>query len=298
MNPFRLVALTALATSPSFAIYAADATVAADPEPVEYVRVCDAYGAGYFFVPGTDTYLKLGGSVRFDVQAGDAIGRDVDKNMRGDSLDSRARAVVNFASASDTDVGTLKTYTELRFHWMGGWGGPNFASSGTESTGYYQVNAAFIELAGFRIGKDTSAFTTYLGYGGEVMQDWVVRYGPFDANLISYTYENGNGFSAIVSLEDDSGLGRGGLGNEGNGGGYVPNVVAGLGYDAGAFDFKVVGGYDEYKGAGAIKARMNGTIGDISGFLMAGWNTNADDGVNRYAIGLATMLFSLVCPPR
>ncbi|RWX06163.1 porin, partial [Rhizobium hidalgonense] len=26
---------------------AADAIVAAEPEPVEYVRVCDAYGTGY-----------------------------------------------------------------------------------------------------------------------------------------------------------------------------------------------------------------------------------------------------------
>lgn len=31
---------------------AADAIVAAEPEPVEYVRVCDAYGTGYFYIPG------------------------------------------------------------------------------------------------------------------------------------------------------------------------------------------------------------------------------------------------------
>jgi hypothetical protein len=31
--------------------------------PVEYVRVCDAYGAGFFYIPGTDTCLKVGGLV-------------------------------------------------------------------------------------------------------------------------------------------------------------------------------------------------------------------------------------------
>jgi hypothetical protein len=31
--------------------------------PIEYVRVCDAYGAGFFFIPGTDTCLRVGGSV-------------------------------------------------------------------------------------------------------------------------------------------------------------------------------------------------------------------------------------------
>ena len=36
---------------------AADAVVA-EPEAVEYVRVCDAYGAGFFYIPGTETCLK------------------------------------------------------------------------------------------------------------------------------------------------------------------------------------------------------------------------------------------------
>ena len=31
--------------------------------PVEYVRICDAYGSGFFFIPGTDTCLRVGGTV-------------------------------------------------------------------------------------------------------------------------------------------------------------------------------------------------------------------------------------------
>ena len=34
--------------------------------PVAYVKICDAYGAGYFYIPGTDTCLKVGGRVRFE----------------------------------------------------------------------------------------------------------------------------------------------------------------------------------------------------------------------------------------
>ena len=48
---------------------AADAVVVAEPEPVEYVRVCDAYGAGFFYIPGTETCLKIGGYVRYDAKA-------------------------------------------------------------------------------------------------------------------------------------------------------------------------------------------------------------------------------------
>ena len=44
---------------------AADAIIAAEPESVEYVRVCDAFGAGYFYIPGTETCLKLSGYMSF-----------------------------------------------------------------------------------------------------------------------------------------------------------------------------------------------------------------------------------------
>jgi hypothetical protein len=36
--------------------------------PVSYVKICDAYGAGFFFIPGTDTCVKLGGYVRVEYQ--------------------------------------------------------------------------------------------------------------------------------------------------------------------------------------------------------------------------------------
>ena len=50
---------------------AADAVVVAEPEPVEYVRICDAYGAGFFYIPGTETCLKVSGYVRADIRGGD-----------------------------------------------------------------------------------------------------------------------------------------------------------------------------------------------------------------------------------
>ncbi|RWP68253.1 porin, partial [Mesorhizobium sp.] len=50
---------------------AADAVVVAEPEPAEYVRICDVYGAGYFYIPGTETCLRIGGYVRYDIGVGD-----------------------------------------------------------------------------------------------------------------------------------------------------------------------------------------------------------------------------------
>src|SRR4051812_49894919 len=44
---------------------AADLPVKA--KAVEYVRICSLYGAGFFFIPGTDTCIKIGGYLRADV---------------------------------------------------------------------------------------------------------------------------------------------------------------------------------------------------------------------------------------
>ncbi len=39
--------------------------------PIEYVRICDAYGAGFFYVPGTETCLKVGGLAMTEVRSYD-----------------------------------------------------------------------------------------------------------------------------------------------------------------------------------------------------------------------------------
>ena len=32
--------------------------------PVQYVKICSLYGDGFYYIPGTDTCLKLGGYLR------------------------------------------------------------------------------------------------------------------------------------------------------------------------------------------------------------------------------------------
>src|SRR5882724_10118064 len=43
---------------------AADLPVKA--KAVEYVRICSLYGAEFFYIPGTDTCIKLGGYLRVE----------------------------------------------------------------------------------------------------------------------------------------------------------------------------------------------------------------------------------------
>ncbi|MGE3991485.1 porin, partial [Pseudorhodoplanes sp.] len=47
---------------------------AAGARSVEYVKICSLYGVGYYYIPGTDTCIKIGGYVRFEAYHNDAGG--------------------------------------------------------------------------------------------------------------------------------------------------------------------------------------------------------------------------------
>ncbi len=50
---------------------AADLPVKA--KAVEYVKVCSLYGAGFYYIPGTDTCIRIGGAMRIDTSINGAI---------------------------------------------------------------------------------------------------------------------------------------------------------------------------------------------------------------------------------
>ncbi len=61
-----------------------------------------------------------------------------------------------------------------------------------------------MDLGGLRIGKSESLFTTFTGYGGAVINDTTAGgYGPFDTNLIQYTFSSG-AFTAALALEEEN----------------------------------------------------------------------------------------------
>lgn len=250
---------------------AADAVVVAEPEPVEYVRVCDVYGTGYFYIPGTETCLRIGGYVRYQVSGGDlwertAVHIDADEDHTDETYDQYARFSLQTWTGTETELGTLSTFTETRFNWR--------PQSGTSVS----LNFAWIQLGGFRVGKDESAWVTFSDYAGGVIADDLVPYGPFDTNLISYTFSGGNGFSAIVSLESGNSSSYGHAYDITD---YMPHVVAGAKFTQGWGGVTVMGAYDSIHETWAAKARLDVNATDtISAFLMAGYGD--DDDFNFY----------------
>ncbi len=207
---------------------AADAVVVAEPEPVEYVRVCDVYGAGFYYIPGTETCLKVSGYMRYDIGAGDNWGLtnvidkkdpldDIGQQNLDDSWFQRARFQLRVDARSDTELGTLRAYVAYNMQYTtekakGDYFDPELrrvvSADGSTATFDQSIEHAHIDLGGFRAGKTDSYFSTFTDYAGGVIHDDIVSYGPFDTHLLSYTYQGDSGFTAGLSLEEGKGTGE------------------------------------------------------------------------------------------
>src|SRR3954469_17268387 len=94
---------------------AADMPVKA--KPVEYVKVCSLYGEGFFYVPGTDTCLKLGGYLRVQAEYNAGNGGIVSGSTqtgqlglftrdRNTDINYRVRAALSWDVRTQTEYGT------------------------------------------------------------------------------------------------------------------------------------------------------------------------------------------------
>ncbi|TPJ12136.1 porin [Mesorhizobium sp. B2-7-3] len=257
---------------------AADAVVVAEPEPAEYVKICDVYGAGYFYIPGTETCLRIGGYIRYDISGGDvgsfdgATSADHQDGGSNDTWRKKARFTLKTWTGQETEMGTLKTYTETRFNFQndnrdaGALGQLNTAGNTGAS-----LNFAWIQLGGLRVGKDESAFNTFIGYAGNVIQDTLVPYGDFDTNVVQYYFDAGNGFSAVVSLEEGEGFHT--IDS------YVPHVVGGVKWTQGWGAITGVVAYDSNYEEVAGKVRLDVNVSnELSLWVMGGYGS--DDNLN------------------
>ncbi|WP_162696746.1 porin, partial [Agrobacterium tumefaciens] len=144
MNIKSLLIGSAAALAAVSGAHAADAIVAAEPEPLEYVRVCDAFGTGFFYIPGTETCLKFQGYVRFQVDFKNGNGTSAGTNNGGTSdWDAFTRAQFEVDTRTDTELGALRGFIGFRGN----------ADNGSASGSSVFVDQAFIELGGLKVGK-------------------------------------------------------------------------------------------------------------------------------------------------
>ena len=207
--------------------------------PVEYVRVCDAYGAGFFYIPGTDTCLKVGGLVlaqmraqpssanyRVNAPIGSTVGtfgafRGVVGALPGTTgyVPVNGREIFGYDAAARVELdartqspwGTVRSFVRLQ---------AQYGSSANSTTGSLSTALglnAFNTTAGPTISKELvfldKAFIQFAGITAGRAQslfdfyaDAINYEGLRGSNstvwTAAYTFTMGGGFSSTIAIED------------------------------------------------------------------------------------------------
>jgi hypothetical protein len=203
-----LILGTAVAFAASAGAQAADLPVKA--KPVSYVKICPQYGPGFYYIPGTDICLKIGGSAFAEVgynqrnaaayTSWGAAGFTLANNYSN----WRSRLYLNMDARNNTAYGTVRAVLVGGIDLVTANNGiGNNGAAVAAGTGFTGVNYqwAFFQFAGFTFGTATSFFDF-----APNMMTLANASTPWGwNNLIAYTAQLGNGLSATISIEDPSG---------------------------------------------------------------------------------------------
>ena len=184
---------------------AADLPVKA--KPVEYVKICSLYGAGFYYIPGTDMCIKVGGYVRAQVEWGSTQGLPFGSSYNGlhtasnlnnglftrasDNIQFTGRAMLTADARNESEYGTIRGYLRIG------------AVLNNDSASTFVAERAFIQFAGFTFGQTQSFFdifstTELMSYFDAKTSGDTYVYG---VKVLAYTAQFGNGFSGTISAE-------------------------------------------------------------------------------------------------
>lgn len=280
------------------ALGAVSGTSAADlpgkVKAVQYVQICSQYGAGYYYMPGTDTCIKLSGYVRadanfnggnYDKPGWDQSNNEGTKSRDRDYFTSRVRTELQLDTRTATEYGVLRTYMNPRFQ---------FDTGALPDTGVITLDYAFVQFAGFTLGKAASTFQTPWGSTGANSATSFLLGGYDNINgitQIAYTWQFANGVSAQLGIEDNRTINRAQLLNasltqpatgvftgaftNSYGGNTLPDIVGNLRIDQTAFTVQLSAAAHQIHannygtGAGPV-VETNGNPDNTWGFAVLG----------------------------
>jgi hypothetical protein len=252
---------------------AADLPVKA--KPVEYVKVCSLYGAGFYYMPGTDICIKIGGWARAEIGYGNVNGNFTTGPFNGvtnqrsiSNVVGRARGYITADAREQTSYGTVRGYIAVGLS-------TNDVGLNTAAN-QFSANRAFVQWAGFTGGL---AQSFYDFYSVPATSYW----GSFPASdtgdpgwlVFGYTAQLGNGLSATISEEArrttqiiDQQFSVASAGATGSGGTITPgsyfNTLTTNGVTAAGVGAQASGGAALFPGVGAYGGQQ---MGDLVGNL-------------------------------
>jgi hypothetical protein len=231
-----------------FAVTGAQAAdvIIPEPEMVEYVRVCDAAGTGYFYIPGTETCLKIGGYARYQINSSHEEGYS--------EIDSAAKLSLQVSSWTDSEIGPITTFYEMVSESYAGY------------AGWVSTDSVYLSFAGLKMGF----FGGFLdnGINGETDGNSLnskftsIQYsGTAGAAKFGASVDYINPWDGMYNSDDGMKIGVTGM----------------VGFTAGAVDLSVVGFWDVgYGGDGGVVVRASTDIGmgtlQARGTWASGWS--------------------------
>src|SRR5580704_4049753 len=178
---------------------AADLPVKA--KPVEYLKICSLYGPGFYYMPGTDLCIKIGGWVRAEAVWG-ANGSiswgpfNANANSRATSNEAmRARGYLSADVRNQTEYGTVRGYLMI---------GLATSDTGLQVTSLVDsAKRAFVQWAGMTAGLAQSYFDFYSTAGNYYRTGYLPASDTDDNGwwVWAYTAQFGGGVSATISTE-------------------------------------------------------------------------------------------------
>ncbi len=272
--------------------------------PVDYVRVCDWTGVGYFYIPGTDTCIQIGGYVRvegaFTNQArtflqtptaptaagGRVVNGATNIGRAEDTSGFFTRGRIQLDTRTQTAYGTLRAFVRYQIDRYGGemyqqggaFGGYGVTNGLGNQTGNNAfIDKAYIQFAGITAGHIQSFFDFYAdNYNYEAIAN-----SDQSVNVFAYSYSGPGGITATLSVEDHNAR-NDGISNTatsaltttaGYGGSTIPDIVGQLNLTQAWGQAQLSAAYHDVNTVGGAVA---GTLGqnffhkDDDGFAVQG----------------------------
>jgi hypothetical protein len=181
----------------SGAAQAADLAIAV--EPIDYVKICDAFGVGYWYIPGTDTCLKIGGYVQLDVwfYDDDRVGDYFNiANQLSGAVTPTSDPSNPLAQTSSVIAGYLYAQDDYSQSWeMKTEAGANWNSRSMSDLGVIATNINFVVTSDNNTLDGTAKTVRFDGGYGAI--------GPMMFGWTDSTFDPGGGYTYDGAIRSD-----------------------------------------------------------------------------------------------
>jgi hypothetical protein len=174
------------------------ANLPAKAPPVQYVKICTLYGDGFYFIPGTDTCIRVGGYARADLGWNVTGARTANYAGQGGAQD---RTSLDLSTRGRANFG-MDTRTQTQFGVVRAVGAVHFQNQ--DATESMNTSRAFVQWAGWTLGRIKSFQDTF-----SLNESWNLAQGQTNSDTgangvqsVAYTFDLGKGVTFDVGADD------------------------------------------------------------------------------------------------